>query len=275
MTTVAIVEDHGALRIFLRDTLNKLGWDVTGVAGTAETGEELILGTGPDVAVVDLHLASEGGGEGLIRRLAESESSTKLLVFTATTDPTELGSVLNAGADGIVLKEGGLPELIDGLNAVSPRRALRQPVPRALEPRRARRSAPGSGASVGVPVGVASGVAVSVGTAVGVAVAFGSGVAVAEGFTAVSSRTQRSMREPWIRNATATVLPVPAPQGAGACGRSVSLNVPTTKCGSSLRRVEISFAPQGSDELNCLTSSSVSSTSQPGVEFETSVGTVK
>src|SRR3954453_11771184 len=119
MTTVAIVEDHGALRIFLRDTLNKLGWDVTGVAGTAESGQELVLETVPDVAVVDLHLASEGGGEGLIRRLAKAQSATKLVVFTATTDPTELQSVLNAGADGIVLKEGGLPELIDGLRAAT------------------------------------------------------------------------------------------------------------------------------------------------------------
>jgi DNA-binding NarL/FixJ family response regulator len=119
MTSVAIIEDHGALRIFLRDTLTKLGWEVTGVAGTAEAGEELVLETTPDVAVVDLHLASEGGGEGLIRRLAASDAPTKLLVFTATTDPQELRGVLEAGADGIVLKEGGLPELIDGLNAVT------------------------------------------------------------------------------------------------------------------------------------------------------------
>jgi CheY-like chemotaxis protein len=35
---VAIVEDHGALRMFLRDVLSQLGWTVTGVAGTAETG---------------------------------------------------------------------------------------------------------------------------------------------------------------------------------------------------------------------------------------------
>ena len=116
---VAIVEDHGALRIFLRDTLTKLGWDVTGVAGTAETGHDLVIQTEPDVAVVDLHLASEGGGDALIRRLAESESRAKLVVFTATTDPTELRGVLKAGADGIVLKEGGLPELIDGLEAVT------------------------------------------------------------------------------------------------------------------------------------------------------------
>ncbi len=117
--SVAIVEDHGALRIFLRDVLQQRGWTVTGVAGTAESGAELVLATTPDVAVVDLHLASEGGGEGLIRRLAESGAPTKVVVFTATTDPTELKSVLEAGADGIVLKEGGLPELIDGLDAVT------------------------------------------------------------------------------------------------------------------------------------------------------------
>src|SRR3954451_10717573 len=117
--SVAIVEDHGALRIFLRDTLTKLGWNVTGVAGTAEAGEELVLSSAPAVAVGDLHLDSGGGGGGRIRRLAEAESDTKLVVFTATTDPTELKGVLDAGADGIVLKEGGLPELIDGLNAVT------------------------------------------------------------------------------------------------------------------------------------------------------------
>ena len=116
---VAIVEDHGALRIFLRDVLTKQGWHVTGTAGTAESGCELVFGTDPDIAVVDLHLASEGGGDALIRRIAESPSRCKLVVFTATTDPTELRGVLKAGADGIVLKEGGLPELIAGLDAVS------------------------------------------------------------------------------------------------------------------------------------------------------------
>jgi two-component system, NarL family, invasion response regulator UvrY len=116
---VAIVEDHGALRIFLRDVLTQLGWEVTGVAGTAESGYELVLSTDPHVAVVDLHLASEGGGDALIRRLAESASQTKIVVFTATSDPTELREVLKAGAHGIVLKEGGLPELVSGLEAVT------------------------------------------------------------------------------------------------------------------------------------------------------------
>jgi DNA-binding NarL/FixJ family response regulator len=116
---VAIVEDHGALRIFLRDVLMQLGWQVTGTAGTAEAGYEIVTGSDPDVAVIDLHLASEGGGDALIRRLADARLRTRLVVFTATTDPLELRGVLKAGADGIVLKEGGLPELLAGLEAVT------------------------------------------------------------------------------------------------------------------------------------------------------------
>jgi DNA-binding NarL/FixJ family response regulator len=115
---VVIVEDHGALRVFLRDVLTGLGWNVAGTAGTAEAGYELVAGSDPDVAVIDLHLASEGGGDALIRRLAEARLRTRLVVFTATTDPLELRGVLKAGADGIVLKEGGLPELLAGLEAV-------------------------------------------------------------------------------------------------------------------------------------------------------------
>jgi DNA-binding NarL/FixJ family response regulator len=115
---VAIIEDHGALRVFLRDVLTRLEWEVTGTAGTADAAFDLVASSDPDVAIVDLHLASAGGGDALIRRLAAAEAGTRLLVFTATSDPRELRDVLDAGADGIVLKEGGLPELLAGLEAV-------------------------------------------------------------------------------------------------------------------------------------------------------------
>jgi DNA-binding NarL/FixJ family response regulator len=115
---VAIIEDHGALRVFLRDVLTGLDWEVTGTAGTADAAYDLVVSSTPDVAIVDLHLASAGGGDALVRRLADADTSTRLLVFTATSDPSELRDVLEAGADGIVLKEGGLPELLGALDAV-------------------------------------------------------------------------------------------------------------------------------------------------------------
>jgi DNA-binding NarL/FixJ family response regulator len=119
MSTVGIVEDHGPLRVFLREALTAMGWTVTGIAGSVDTGEDLLLATEPELAVVDLHLASEGGGQALIGRLADAGADTRVVVFTASADPAELGHVIDAGVHGIVLKEGGLPELATGLRAVA------------------------------------------------------------------------------------------------------------------------------------------------------------
>jgi DNA-binding NarL/FixJ family response regulator len=119
MSTVAVIEDHGPLRVLMRDALASTGWTVTGIAGSVPDGEALLLETDPDVAVVDLHLASGGGGHALIDRIRESGARTRIVVFTATEDPAELRAVFRAGADGIVLKEGGLPELAVGLREVA------------------------------------------------------------------------------------------------------------------------------------------------------------
>jgi DNA-binding NarL/FixJ family response regulator len=114
---VVVVEDHGPLRIFLRDFLSHTGWQVVGTAGSAGAAYELIESEGCDVAVVDLHLAGEGGGQSLIERLQEMQSGCRLVVFTASSDPAELAGVAGA-VDGIVLKEGGFGELESGLRAV-------------------------------------------------------------------------------------------------------------------------------------------------------------
>jgi|SRR3954454_3213442 len=111
---VVVVEDHGPLRIFLRDFLTHTGWEVVGMAGAAGAAYDLIRDEGCDVAVVDLHLAGEGGGQALIDRL---QDECRVVVFTASSDPSELGAVAGA-VDGIVLKEGGFGELEAGLRAV-------------------------------------------------------------------------------------------------------------------------------------------------------------
>ena len=115
---VVIVEDHGPLRIFLRDFLTHTGWEVVGTAGAPGAAYELISEHGCDVAVVDLRLAGEGGGQALIERLQEAGSDCRVVVFTASSDPSELGAVAGA-VDGIVIKEGGFGELEAGLRRSS------------------------------------------------------------------------------------------------------------------------------------------------------------
>jgi DNA-binding NarL/FixJ family response regulator len=105
--------------MLMREALSSIGWTVTGTAGSVPAAEELLLRTEPDVAVVDLHLASGGGGHALIGRLRAAGARTRIVVFTASEDPAELRAAFKAGADGIVLKEGGLPELGAGLREVA------------------------------------------------------------------------------------------------------------------------------------------------------------
>lgn len=111
---VVVVEDHGPLRIFLRDFLTHTGWRVVGTAGSAGAAYDIIADEGCDVAVVDLHLAGEGGGQALIERI---DGACRVVVFTASSDPAELAGVAGA-VDGIVLKEGGFGELEAGLRTV-------------------------------------------------------------------------------------------------------------------------------------------------------------
>jgi DNA-binding NarL/FixJ family response regulator len=112
---VVVVEDHGPLRIFLRDFLQHTGWDVAGTAGSPNAAYDIIEAGGCDVAVVDLHLAGQGGGQGLIERLRGF--SCRIVVFTASGDPAELGAVAGE-VDAIVLKEAGFGELEAALRAV-------------------------------------------------------------------------------------------------------------------------------------------------------------
>ena len=115
---VAIVEDHGALRIFLRDVLARLGWEVTGAAGTAEAGRELILTSDPDVAVVDLHLGAASGIE-VCRDVRSRCPGVRCLVLSAFSDERDVAAAVMAGAAGYVLKHRTNKDLIDAVRAIA------------------------------------------------------------------------------------------------------------------------------------------------------------
>lgn len=107
------------MRVLLRDILTQTGWTVAGTAGTVQAGLDLVRDTAPAIVIVDLYLASEGGGHAFIHQMTRQHPETRLLVFTASSDPEELRAVADAGTAGIVLKEGGLPELLKALETVT------------------------------------------------------------------------------------------------------------------------------------------------------------
>lgn len=112
-----LADDHPALVAAIGDLLEENGFEVVGPAvdgagavGLAET-ERL------DVAVVDYRMPGLGGTE-LIRRLKEAAPELALLVYTADADGRVAREALERGADGILLKEAPLPDLLRALAAV-------------------------------------------------------------------------------------------------------------------------------------------------------------
>ena len=116
--TLAIVEDHVALRHGLELLLGRRGHVIAGAAADAAHGFELIRVAEPDVAVVDLGLPDETGAE-LTRRLLAEDPTTAVLLYTGVEDREKLSAALDCGARGFAQKAGPPQELIAAIRVLS------------------------------------------------------------------------------------------------------------------------------------------------------------
>jgi two-component system nitrate/nitrite response regulator NarL len=120
--TVAVVEDHRALRLALERKLAGLaGVRLVASAEDGPSGMEAILSSRPTVAVVDHGLPGFDGLEVIRRvRAAEGDCATRFVVWSATLAPRMLDG---HGIDGFVSKDqpmGALLAEIRRLGAVEP-----------------------------------------------------------------------------------------------------------------------------------------------------------
>jgi DNA-binding NarL/FixJ family response regulator len=133
---VLLVEDQGLVRAGLRLILQQEpDIAVLGEAADGESGlrlaQHLAARGALDVAVV-ADLGPPGlGGAALARRLKAAHPRLAVLLLSVHTDEQRLRGLLEAGADGYVLKEAAAPELPAAIRAVARGEA-------ALPPRLAR-----------------------------------------------------------------------------------------------------------------------------------------
>jgi DNA-binding NarL/FixJ family response regulator len=106
---IAIVEDDPVLRGHLAETIeNVAGFDLCGTAATLEQGLRLV--TRCDVLLLDLALP-DGNGLDLIRQArARGLQDLKIIVITIFADVRNVVQVIEAGADGYLLKGGSLAD---------------------------------------------------------------------------------------------------------------------------------------------------------------------
>ena len=115
---VLLVDDHPVVRSGLR-LLLATGGELE-VVGEAETGRQGIWMAGelqPDVAVVDLGLPDISGLD-VTRAIRASLPSIRILIVTMYDEEEYVLGVLEAGADGYLLKQSSGEELRDAVQRI-------------------------------------------------------------------------------------------------------------------------------------------------------------
>lgn len=118
MMRVLLAEDHKIVRQGTRMFLESMGVTVIGEATTGVEAVQLARELQPDVVLMDIHMPELTGVEAT-RRIRQDHPETRVLVLTAYDDPPYVHALLEAGADGYVLKTAELSQLYRALQEVA------------------------------------------------------------------------------------------------------------------------------------------------------------
>lgn len=120
--TVVIVDDHALFRAGVRTELAG-SVQIVGEAGDVAAAIRTILGTRPDVVLLDIHMP-DGGGLQVIQSVLERRPEQRFLALTVSDAPEDVIATIRAGARGYVEKSISTEELVAAVRLV----ALGEPV---------------------------------------------------------------------------------------------------------------------------------------------------
>jgi DNA-binding NarL/FixJ family response regulator len=117
VSSCLLADDHPALVAAVHDLLVENGYTVVGPAVHGDAAVALARAEQPELAVVDYRMPHLAGRE-LLARLKEEVPGLRVVVYTAEADERLVHEILAGSAEGIVLKESPLHDLIRALEAV-------------------------------------------------------------------------------------------------------------------------------------------------------------
>ena len=103
MVRVLLAEDHNIVRQGTRLYLESKGIDVVGEATNGREAVEMARTLEPDLVIMDIHMPELTGVEAT-RRIRHESPGIRILALTAYDEPAYVHALLEAGADGFVLK---------------------------------------------------------------------------------------------------------------------------------------------------------------------------
>lgn len=115
---VLLADDHAIVRAGIRQLLEHSGdIQIIAEASDGEAAQTLIRQHHPDVAVLDIQMPKASGIE-VTRWVRANMPDVGVLILTAYNDDPYVMAVLQAGANGYVLKTGSPEELIQAVHDV-------------------------------------------------------------------------------------------------------------------------------------------------------------
>jgi DNA-binding NarL/FixJ family response regulator len=122
---IFLVDDHDVVRAGMKAVLHDR-FDIVGEAGDVEHAVTGILGTDPELVVLDVKLPG-GGGSAVIQKVRGQRPGICFMALTVSTSREDVVHMMQAGVDGYITKttmSDELPRLIDetaeGKRPVSP-----------------------------------------------------------------------------------------------------------------------------------------------------------
>ncbi len=116
---MVLADDHHMVRAGIRELLEGAGdLQVVAEAGDGEEAQALIQKSKPDVAVLDIQMPKASGID-VTRWVRANQPAVGVLILTAYDDDPYVMAVLQAGANGYVLKTARADELIQAVRDVN------------------------------------------------------------------------------------------------------------------------------------------------------------
>jgi len=115
---VMLVDDHPLFRRGVAELLQDSGrFNVTAQFSNPDQVLEAVHDTAPDLVLLDLHMPGKSGLE-LLQSIKESFSHVKVVMLTASDDPTHLMDALRLGAEGYLLKDTEPALILERLESI-------------------------------------------------------------------------------------------------------------------------------------------------------------
>ncbi len=115
---IALVDDHVMVTKGFRNLLSKKAkFEIVGEASNAEEAKDLVHDMHPDVVLMDINMPGDTGIT-CTKDIKKSSPKTKVIMLTMHHEEQYIHKALAAGADGYVLKNSDVTELIEAIETV-------------------------------------------------------------------------------------------------------------------------------------------------------------